>query len=237
LAPEEHLSQQAAALVVAAGTAKRMNGVDKIFANVHGNPLLSYALALFERSSSISRVVVVVRPDQIAATENLVQRRDWCKVENVVPGGERRQDSVAAGLAVLPDEAYVVVHDGARPFASRDLLDRCCRAAWATGASVPAIPLTDTIKRVKSAAVVETVDRAQLWAAQTPQVFSREVLDNCLRFAQMHDLSVTDECSIAEMLGVKVAVVQGERWNVKITTPEDLDLAEWIVQRHVSLQL
>jgi 2-C-methyl-D-erythritol 4-phosphate cytidylyltransferase len=213
-----------------------MDGVDKIFAPLGGQPLLCYAIHRFNRSESVDTIVVVVRRDQVSATEELVHSRGWSKVEAVVPGGERRQDSVAMGMAALPQVEYVAVHDGARPFVSDMLVEHCIRAAVATGAAIPAVPPTDTMKRVGPAAMVETIDRASLWAAQTPQVFSRELLARCLRFADLHHLHVTDESSIAEILGVCVSIVPGERWNFKVTTPEDLELAEWVLTRNRSLE-
>ena len=166
-----------AAVVVAAGRGHRLGIPDKVLLPLAGRPMLAWPLAALEQAVSIGSVVVVAGAHTRQAVERLVRDEGFAKVRAVVPGGERRQDSVAAGLAALPAGiAVVVIHDGARPLAEAELFDRCARAAAETGAAIAATPVADTLKRVADGAITTTVDRAGLWAAQTPQAFRLEAL-------------------------------------------------------------
>lgn len=202
-----------------------MEGVDKILAIVGGRAIIARSIAAMEAAAEVDDVAVVVRDDQIEAVRRLCARETWRKVRAVVPGGARRQDSVAAGLLALPAAAWIVIHDGARPFATADLVERCARAARETGAAIAAYRMTDTVKRVREGSIGETLDRAELWGAQTPQVFRRDVLERAGELATRKALSVTDESTLAEMLGVAVRVVESSPRNMKVTTREDLDMA------------
>lgn len=215
------------AIVVAAGSSSRMGGIDKAFAVLGGHPVLWWSLALMNSAPGVDEIAIVVRADQLALARELCDSTGARKPRSIVTGGARRQDSVAAGLRALPAAAWLVVHDGARPFATIDLVHRCIDAARTTGAAIVAAPLTDTVKRVVDGCVYETLDRSELWGAQTPQVFRRDVLERALDLAERDGVNVTDESTLAERLGVAVRVVTGGGDNLKITTRDDLALASW----------
>lgn len=219
------------AIVVAAGSSSRMEGIDKVFARVGRKPVLWWSVTLMGAVESVDDVAVVVRPDQAPEARRLCASSGLRKPSTVVEGGARRQDSVAAGLCRLPLGDWIVVHDAARPFATVDLVERCVRAARETGAAIAAAPLTDTVKRVADGTVLGTLDRAELWGAQTPQVFRRDVLEQALALADREGISATDESALAELLGVAVRVVRGSADNIKITTRADLELAAWLASR------
>lgn len=218
------------AVIVAAGSARRMDGIDKIFSPLAGKPVLCWSVEALQQSQRVRDIVVVVRADQTRMASALLATATFTKVRSVVTGGSRRQDSVAAGVRALADSAWIAIHDGARPLATPNLLDRLTAAAARCGAAIPALAVSDTIKRVRDGHVVETIDRGDLWAVQTPQLFRRDILERCLAALADGEIMVTDESSAAERLGVAVAVVEGEHWNRKITTREDL----FIVEAHLS---
>jgi 2-C-methyl-D-erythritol 4-phosphate cytidylyltransferase len=195
-------------------------GFDKLWTPLAGQLVIQYALDQLLASPLIDRIALVVARDRQPDAERLVQncgdRVTLCL------GGERRRDSVAAGLAALGDCGWVLVHDAARPFLQVDLIARGLEAARATGAAVAAIPARDTVKRVADGLVVETPPRAELWLVQTPQVFRHDLLCAALELPD----DVTDEATLVERLGGRVRVFTGDDTNWKITTPADLRLAE-----------
>jgi len=224
-APDSPASPRATAVVVAAGRGQRLGAPAKVLLPLAGRPMLAHSLDALERSATVREVVLVVGTHTRAAVEALLAGGPWTLPVVVVEGGERRQDSVAAGLAAVPGAAEVVlVHDAARPLAPPALFDRCAVAAAETGAAIAAIPVADTLKRVEAGRVAATVDRDGLWAAQTPQGFRREflaaVVDRCGGEA------VTDEAGLCQALGIPVAVVPASPTNLKVTRPEDVSLAE-----------
>jgi 2-C-methyl-D-erythritol 4-phosphate cytidylyltransferase/2-C-methyl-D-erythritol 2,4-cyclodiphosphate synthase len=203
-----------------------MLGIDKVFVPVLRTPLLAYSLETFQRSPRVGDVAVVVSEPNLAAARELIAARGLTKIRAVAAGGARRQDSVRNGLNALPMAEWVAVHDGARPFVDEPMIERGMEAVAATGAAVAAIPVRDTIKEVDGArTVTATPPRESLWAAQTPQVFRRELLERCHREV-LED--VTDDAAMVERLGGKVAVFEGSPWNIKVTTREDLVIAEAI---------
>lgn len=217
-------ADRAGAIVVAAGLGRRMGGVDKVFALVAGRPLLAWSVEAFERSSQVDVVVVVLGPHNVAQGRLLAEQRRWRKVSAICVGGDRRQDSVRLGLGQLPPCSWVLVHDGARPCLTGDIIARGVEAARATGAAVAAMPAKDTVKVVSPEGMVTaTPDRKTLWAVQTPQVFRRDLLEEVHR--RVRD-DVTDDAAMAERLGYSVRVFEGSYSNIKVTTPEDLRVAE-----------
>ena len=218
------------AVIAAAGSSSRMGGVDKIFALLEGRAVLAHSVAAFEAHPRVGAAVVVLHPDSVERGRDLAREMGWSKVAGVVAGGGRRQDSVAAGLDALPNECHwVLVHDGARPCVTGDVIDRGIDAAEACGVAVAATPVKDTIKVVDAGGVVvETPDRAALWAVQTPQVFRLDLL----RAAYAgNDTDVTDDAALVEQMGHAVKVFQGSYDNIKVTTPEDLDVAAALLRR------
>lgn len=216
---------------MAAGHSRRM-GFDKLWVDLGDRPVLAWSLAALAESGVIDRLALVVSRDRVAVAHRLLQ--PYTVAARVVIGGERRRDSVAAGLDVLEGTVradrceWVVVHDGARPFLTPDLVHHGIAAAQETGAAVAAVPVQDTIKRVSGSDVVETLPRSKLRAIQTPQVFRRDLLQAALA-ASTED--VTDEAALVEAAGATVRVYPGDRANLKITVPEDLELARALLSQ------
>jgi 2-C-methyl-D-erythritol 4-phosphate cytidylyltransferase len=204
-----------------------MVGVDKLFSEVSGRPLLAHAIYAFETCPAIERVVLVLSKRNLDRGRELVKRFGFTKVVGAVLGGERRQDSVRLGLEALGECDYVAVHDGARPLVTRNLIERGIEAARETGAAVPVIPLADTVKEAATdGLVIRTLDRGRLWAAQTPQVFSYELLSRAHREITV---DMTDDAAMVEALGEPVRLFEGDRRNLKVTTAGDLELVSVIV--------
>ena len=217
------------AVIVAAGNASRMGGIDKMFADLNGKPVLEHTILAFAKSDVIREIVVVTRLDLVEQVKELC--RNIGKVRTVVAGGETRQASVSNGLAALGEEVELVaVQDGARPLVSWEVIDRTVRAAHSYGAAAPAVPVKDTIKVMQSGLAVSTPDRSKLRAVQTPQVFDKDLLAGALLKAEKDKASVTDDCSAVERLGIKVKLVEGDERNLKITTPIDLHVARLLLE-------
>jgi 2-C-methyl-D-erythritol 4-phosphate cytidylyltransferase len=220
----------AVAILVAAGRGQRM-GRDrpKAFLPLAGQPLLLRSARAFDAAPSVEAIVAVVPEDQVEAARELLG--SLAKPVAVVPGGPRRQDSVLEGLKGLPSGfgGVVLVHDAARPLVDVELIEAVCGAAEETGAALPVLALADTVKRVRDGRVVETLDRNELAAAQTPQGFRLAVLVSAYEAAFRDRLILTDEAMAVERLGAPVRAVAGSPVNRKITTPEDLQWAEGLV--------
>ncbi len=222
--------QKVGALIVAAGSSRRMGGADKVLALLGGKPILARVVDAFQRCSLIDQIVVVLSEQNLERGKQLVAEQGWSKVTGVCAGGRRRQDSVAAGLRRLSNCNWVVIHDGARPLVTVDLINRGLEAARETGAAVAAVPVTDTIKLVGDDRIVhQTPPRQNLWAVQTPQVFRFDIITEAYRKARG---DVTDDASLAEQLGYRVKIYMGSYDNIKITTPDDLALAEVLWRKH-----
>jgi 2-C-methyl-D-erythritol 4-phosphate cytidylyltransferase/2-C-methyl-D-erythritol 2,4-cyclodiphosphate synthase len=221
--------QRVAAVVVAAGRGERLGQPEKVLLPLAGRAMLAWSLRALEHAETIGPVVVVAGSHTLEAVDQLVHDEGFAKVRAVVAGGERRQDSVGAGLVALPDGIeIVVIHDGARPLAEPELFDRCAAAAAERGAAIAAIPVADSLKRVAEGTITETVDRAGLWAAQTPQAFRLETLRRAL--AASSGETVTDEASLCEMVGVPVSVIPSSPANLKVTHREDIAVAEALLR-------
>ena len=217
------------AVIVAAGSASRMGGIDKVMAELGGEPMIRRTVRAFQNADAITSIVIVTREDLIRPISALC--RDMDKVVAVVAGGSSRQESVHLGLNALPKGTKLAaVHDGARPLISWEVIDRTVRAANTYGAAAPAIPVKDTIKVVQGGLVKETPDRASLQAVQTPQVFDFDLLRGALKKAETDGAQVTDDCSAVERLGMKIKIVEGDERNLKVTTPLDLKIAELLLE-------
>jgi 2-C-methyl-D-erythritol 4-phosphate cytidylyltransferase len=222
----------AGAVIVAAGRGERFGDLGKVMANVAGQPMLAWSLDTIETVGAIRDVVIVVGDHTEASVRDLVRQGPWSKVLMIVLGGSVRQASVQAGVRVLPDDIdTVVIHDAARPLADADVFEHCIATAHRTGAAIAAAPVTDTLKRIgPDGLIVETVDRTPLWAAQTPQAFNRERLLEAFAHADVNKRPVTDEAMLFEQLRWPVHIVPGSRGNLKVTVPEDLAVAEFLLQ-------
>ena len=216
------------AIIVAAGTSRRMGGVDKLFVDLAGKPLLAQAMLPFQEYEFVNRIVLVLSEANLGRGRDLVSRFGFTKVEAVIEGGGRRQDSVSAGLNAMGDCDYVAVHDGARPLVTWMLIDGLFNLARETGAAIPGVRIADTLKRTRrDGTVFRTLDRSRLWAVQTPQIFRRELLERAHR--EVTD-EVTDDASMVEMSGISVHVFPGEPRNIKITLAEDLDMVRGLLE-------
>jgi 2-C-methyl-D-erythritol 4-phosphate cytidylyltransferase len=220
------------AIIVAAGSSRRMNGVDKILALLGGKPVLGWSVEALQQSPLVDRIVLVNSQSNLEPVKCLVGDRKWSKVVKVCLGGLRRQDSVAAGLKTLDDCEWIIIHDGARPFLSQELIEKGLEAARESGAAIAAVPVTDTIKLAgNDNMVIETPPRSHLWAVQTPQVFRLSIIKEAYQQAAG---DVTDDAMLVEQIGYKVKLYQGSYDNIKITTPQDLAVAELLVNRKSS---
>lgn len=215
--------QKAGAVIVAAGSSQRMGGVDKVFALLGEKMVLARVVDTFQGCDSINRIVIVLSKANLKRGEQLAAGQSWSKVTDICSGGERRQDSVVAGLSLLSDCDWVVIHDGARPFVTGDLIEQGLETARETGAAIAAVPVTDTIKVAGDDQIVQgTPPRQSLWAVQTPQVFRFDIITEAYRQLKYE---VTDDARAVEQLGYKVKLYMGSNSNIKITNPDDLALA------------
>ena len=220
------------AVIVAAGSASRMKGIDKIMADLGGIPVIARTVKAFQECDCISEIVIVTREDLIPYVTAACLAFE--KVTAVVAGGDSRQESVNNGLNALSGKVKLAaIQDGARPFASWQMIDRVVRAANTYSAAAPAIPVKDTIKVVTGGVVTKTPDRKSLQAVQTPQVFDKDLLRAALKKAKEDGAEVTDDCSAVERLGMSVKIVEGDERNIKITTPMDLKIATLILEEMV----
>lgn len=227
-----------AAIVLAAGQGKRMGTkVQKQFLEVEGKPVLYYSLEAFETSSIIDEVILVVGNGLVDyCQKEIIDKYHFHKVKKIVIGGRERYESVYLGLKALMESApeYVFIHDGARPFVDNDMLTRAYHEVIKTNACVVGMPSKDTIKVVnESGIVVETPDRKYLWQVQTPQVFAYELIkDAYVEFMENETINVTDDAMVLETVkGIPVKLVEGSYENIKITTPEDLFVAEAFLKK------
>ena len=220
------------AIIVAAGDSRRM-GFDKLFAAIAGEPVIAHTIRAFERARSVDGIIVVAREDRHDEIKTIVRDENFKKIKLIIPGGKRRQDSVRAGLDHLESVMrYVAVHDAARPLVTPEQIERVIEQCRVHGAAALAEPINDTLKRAAADLLVtESVDRQELYAMQTPQVFARQLIEEAYRAVYAENASVTDEASAVERLGRKVALVLNDDFNFKITYPRDLPLAEFVLKQ------
>ncbi len=222
-------NQSVGVIIVAAGTASRMQGTNKILANIAGQPVIKRTISAFDKNPKIKNIVVVTRKDMIADIQNILQSSEFSKVTNIIEGGKCREESVKIGLETLKAEKgikSVLIHDGARPFVNTEVINRVITATEEFSSAIPAVPVKDTIKEVgKIGKVEKTVDREKLVNIQTPQGFKLEVLDLAFEKAGEKLDKFTDDSALVENAGLDVYTVMGDYSNIKITTPEDLVFA------------
>lgn len=222
-------TQYCGAVIVAAGSASRMGGIDKVMAPLGGEPMILRTVRAFEDCEAVKEIVIVTRKDLIGPIAELCS--GFTKIRSVVQGGSSRQESVKLGLLAFSKEVRLAaVHDGARPLVSGELIDKVIRAAHSYGAAAPAIPVKDTIKVFEGGFIAATPDRSTLRAVQTPQVMDRDLLLGALEKAEQEGTALTDDCSAVEHIGMRVRLVEGEERNLKVTTPLDLKIAELLLE-------
>lgn len=214
-----------AVVVPAAGSASRMEGMDKVLLPLGGVPILIRSLQALEDCPLVTEIVVVTREDLIVPASQLCQEYGLQKVTKLVVGGATRVHSVLNGVReTSPQVDVVAIHDGARPFVTQRVLEDVIRQGAKSGAAAPAVPVKDTIKRARGGTVEETVERADLFAIQTPQVFEPGLIRGALEQALAEEAIITDDCSAVERLGMSVMLTKGSDENIKITTPADVNL-------------
>ena len=218
-------------IIVAAGSGERMGGIQKAFHLLLGDEMAAYSLRVMEASQDIDHIVLVVPSDSVEKAKLLVFEMGLCKVSAVCAGGATRRESVLAGLHAAPDGSEIMlVHDGARPCVTTELIARAVAVARDHGAAVPAVPVQDTIKEAgQDGRVVATPDRSRLYAAQTPQAFRTELLRRA--HAEAPTDLVLDDASLVEALGEPVHLFQGDAGNIKVTTPADVAIVEAILRQ------
>lgn len=222
-------TQYCGAVIVAAGSASRMGGIDKVMAPLGGEPMILRTVRAFEDCETVKEIVIVTREDLMGPIAELCS--GFTKIRSVVQGGSSRQESVKLGLLAFSKEVRLAaVHDGARPLVSGELIDKVIRAAHSYGAAAPAIPVKDTIKVFEGGFIAATPDRSTLRAVQTPQVIDRDLLLGALEKAEQEGTALTDDCSAVEHIGMRVRLVEGEERNLKVTTPLDLKIAELLLE-------
>jgi 2-C-methyl-D-erythritol 4-phosphate cytidylyltransferase len=215
-------------VIVAAGTSQRMAGINKLFAPLGAKPLLAWSVDTCQRCGLVQQIVLVLNDKDLSRGQKLKKERGWSKV-TLCPGGVRRQDSVRQGLRQIRDCNLVMIHDGARPFLTLDLIEDGLKIVGETGAAVAAVPVKDTVKLAADGKLLgKTLQRDRLWAAQTPQIFSFDVITKAY---ENITAEVTDDAAAVERLGCKVKLYMGDYKNIKVTTVEDLALARIITRK------
>ncbi|HEY2681155.1 MAG TPA: 2-C-methyl-D-erythritol 4-phosphate cytidylyltransferase [Candidatus Udaeobacter sp.] len=219
------------AIIVAGGSSQRM-GFDKLFATIVGEPVIAHSMRAFEHATSISEIVVVARDRWHDEIRKIASGAGFKKICAIVPGGERRQDSVRSGLDRIDGDAkYVAVHDAARPLITPEQIERAFAQCRIYGAAALAQPVNDTLKRADADLLVtSSVDRHQMYAMQTPQIFERKLIEDAYDHVYAENASVTDEVSAVERLGHKIALVLNDDFNFKVTYRHDLPVADFILR-------
>ncbi|MBI3333625.1 MAG: 2-C-methyl-D-erythritol 4-phosphate cytidylyltransferase [Candidatus Omnitrophica bacterium] len=225
-----------AAIVASGGTGRRLGSRRrKPFVPIGRRPIIAWTLKAMENSPAVDEVILVIHRGDVSAARRLIRKEGFKKVSRVVAGGATRMSSVFRGLGALsPRVKWVLVHDGARPLASPDLFERTLKAARRSGAAIAAVPVVPTVKEARGGWVKRTLDRKLLWAVQTPQAFRRDLLLRAHRAGIRRNLKATDDAALIEAIGGRVRIVKGSFRNIKVTTPEDLVVAEALLEKGVS---
>jgi len=220
------------AIIVAGGSSQRM-GFDKLFALLNNKPVLAHSITAFEQTKSVTDIIVVGRAERLSDCEEVIRAQGFRKVSTVIPGGARRQDSVQQGLERLAQDCdFVAVHDAARPLVRPEMIERIYQCAQTYGGAASGAPVRDTLKRIDAEQrVIDGVDRSNLFAVETPQIFRRDLLEKAYRAILDAALEVTDEISAVEQVGGNIILVPNDQPNFKITYPVDLPLAEFILRQ------
>lgn len=215
------------AIIVAAGSSRRMGGENKLLLSLGGQPVLAHTLCAFQKCPAVRDIVLVCREEDILPYSELAQAFGVDKLRTVTRGGDTRTASVLAGVSASPEDSVLVaVHDGARPLVSEAVITEAVAAAAEHGAAAPVVPVKDSIKRIENGVIAADVPRDTLAAVQTPQVFRRELLLRALHQAAQSGRTYTDDCAAVEAIGQTVRATHGSYENIKITTPEDIAVAE-----------
>lgn len=219
------------AIIVCAGNSTRMNGVNKQFLTLNNIPVAGHSMLAFQKCESVSEIIIAAKKDDIEKMQELADNLSISKLTHIVAGGSTRQESVLNALrTVSKDTKFISVHDGARPLVNPEFIEKTIADARVFGAAALGVPVKDTIKVVSDGLVTDTPYRPSLYITQTPQVFRKSVYFEGMDFALEHGLDFTDDCQLAEAVGIKVYMTTGDYKNIKITTPEDIRIAEAIME-------
>ncbi len=226
------IQEDTSAILVCAGNATRMQGQNKILLPLGKTNVAGTAMLAFERCERIAEIIVVARPCDHEALRETAEKCGITKLKTIVAGGETRQASVLQGLhAVSSETKLIAIHDGARPLVRPEQIEKVIKDASVFGGATLGVPVKDTIKVVSDSLIVDTPYRPSLYITQTPQVFKKTIYLKAVQFAVDHELDFTDDCQLAEAIGCKVYMTTGDYTNIKITTPEDIEIAQLLLRR------
>ncbi|MBI5418087.1 2-C-methyl-D-erythritol 4-phosphate cytidylyltransferase [Candidatus Poribacteria bacterium] len=218
-----------AAIIASAGQSRRMGGkINKQFIKINGLPLLAHTLKAFQNSSLIDQIIIAIEANNIELCQNeIVNKFNIFKIFKIVQGGKERQDSIYNAIKVLPDDIeYVLIHDGARPMVTQEIIHRVIREVKISKAVITAVPVKDTIKEIKNDIIVSTLNRANLVSVQTPQAFEVNIIKKAYEEAYKNNFLGTDDAMLVERIGIPIKVVMGSYSNIKVTTPEDVEIVK-----------
>ena len=217
-------------VIAAAGSSQRMCGDDKLYLNINGAPVLAHTLIAFQRNTGVSEIIVVSREECFELVSGICKKHGITKALRIMKGGDTRLDSVMNGVfAVSKNAKLIAIHDGARPCIDPGIIDATIAAAEKHNAAAPAISVIPTLKKVRDGVIVETVDRQELFEIQTPQIFDADIIKAALTKVKKENIDVTDDCMAVELLGFPIHVTEGSSSNIKLTTSDDLILADAIL--------
>lgn len=220
----------ASAIIVCAGNSTRMGGVNKILLPLGDRLVIGQTMLAFENSPSISEIIIVARECDFAAISEEAKSANITKFKECVAGGSTRQESVINGIKKISAETELIaVHDGARPLVLPEHIEKAVKDASVFGGATLGVPVKDTIKTVDGGLIVDTPPRSSLYITQTPQIFKKKIYFEGVDFALEHELDFTDDCQLAEAIGCKVCMTVGDYTNIKITTPEDIQIAQTLL--------
>ncbi|MGN0665404.1 MAG: 2-C-methyl-D-erythritol 4-phosphate cytidylyltransferase [Huintestinicola sp.] len=221
-------------IIAAGGSSTRMKGINKPLAELCGKPVIAYSMLTFQSMDEVGEIIVSARSGDKAAIEAIAEKYGISKFVCCTEGGDTRQQSVINALkCVSKDTSFIAVHDAARPLAKSENISRCIKDAAVFGGASLGVPVKDTIKTVEDGIVTDTPDRRKLYITQTPQIFRKKYYYDGVNFAMEHELDFTDDCQLAEAVGVKVCMTPSDYANIKITTPEDMAIAAALINMEV----
>jgi len=223
----EFIKSDTSAILVCAGNASRMGGVNKILMPLGQTAVIGVCMTAFQNCPDISEIIIVTKKENFEFVQEIADDLHISKLAHLTEGGETRQKSVMQGLKLVSkDSEYIAVHDGARPLVKTDHISKVIHDARVFGGAALGVPVKDTIKVTDGGLIIDTPPRASLYITQTPQVFRKRLYFEAVDFALEHDLDFTDDCQLVEAVGGKIYMTQGDYTNIKITTPEDIKIAE-----------
>lgn len=214
-------------ILVCAGNASRMGGVNKILMPLNSSTVIGVCLSKFQECPDVAEIIIVTKQENFQPIQEIAENLNITKLSHITDGGDTRQKSVMQGLKLVSkDSAYIAVHDGARPLVKTEHISKVIQDARVFGGATLGVPVKDTIKTVDDGLITDTPPRASLWITQTPQVFKKRLYFEAVDFALEHNLDFTDDCQLVEAVGGKICMTKGDYTNIKITTPEDIQIAE-----------